>query len=105
MKYVKILAIILVVLAALAGIAWQVWGKDMKAQANIGTAFAAKHFCSCLHIAEHSKEYCQNDFVDPTIRDFTFEDDGTTSKATAPYGLATASARHEPGLGCALVEN
>lgn len=105
MKYVKVLAIILVVLAVLAGVAWQVWGKDIKAQAEIGAAFAAKHYCSCLHVAEHSTEFCQNDFVDPNIRDFAFEDDGTITTASAPMGLASASARFEPGLGCALIEN
>ena len=105
MKYVKVIGVVLLVLAVLAGIFWQVWGKGMKAQADIGAAFAAKHVCSCLHVAERSMESCANDFVDPNIRNFAFEDDGKTTTANAPYGLATASARHEPGLGCAPIEN
>ena len=105
MKYVKVLGIILILLAVLAGIFWQVWGKGFKAQANIGAAFAAKHVCSCLHIAEHSMEHCQNDFVGDDFDSFVFEDDGQFTTAKAPRGLAKATARFEPGLGCAPVEN
>ena len=105
MKYVKVLGIVLIVLAVLAGVFWQVWGKGIKAQADIGVAFAAKHVCSCLHVAERSMESCTNDFVDPAIRDFDFSDDGAATTAGAPFGIASATARFEPGLGCALIEN
>ncbi len=105
MKYVKVLAIILVSLAVLAGVAWQIWGKGIKAQAEIGAAFAAKHVCSCIHIAERTMDSCRNDFVGDDFKSFTFESGDEFVTANAPYGLGEARAKFEPGLGCALVDS
>lgn len=99
MKLVKALGITTLVVAVLGAGVWQFWGKDLAAQAEIGSAFAAKHVCSCLHIAERSMESCMSDFVQD-IGQLTITDDGTTTTAKAPLGLATAHARFEPGLGC-----
>jgi len=105
MKYVKVIGIVVIVLAALAAGGWQIWGKDIKTQAQMGAAFAAKHVCSCLHVAERSMDSCKTDFVAADdFKDFTFEDDGMTTTVNAPLGLGEAKARFEPGLGCALVQ-
>lgn len=106
MKYVKVIGIIVIVLAALAAGAWQIWGKDIKAQAEMGAAFGAKHVCSCLHIAERPMDICKKDFVAAEdFEGFTFEDDGSITTVAAPMGLGTAKARFQPGMGCALVES
>ena len=105
MKYVKAFGIVIIVVGLAAGVIWQFWGKDLKATADIGAAFAAKHVCSCLHVAERTMESCANDFVDPAMTSFTFENEGDRTTASVPYGIARATARFEPGLGCTLVEN
>ena len=102
MKLVKALGIVVVVLAVLAGIVWQFWGKDLAKDAKIGTAFAAKHVCSCLHVAGHSMDFCLEDFVQD-VGQLEITNDGNVTKASAPFGLGTAQAKFEPGLGCALV--
>ena len=107
MKYVKAFGIVIVVVGLAAGVIWQFWGKDLKAQADIGAAFAAKHVCSCLHVAERTMESCSNDFVDQTMTTVSRSKmiGGTTHGHRAVRACASATARFEPGLGCALVEN
>jgi len=104
MKLVKALGIVVIVLAVLAGGVWQFWGKDLAEAAKIGAAFGAKQVCSCLHIAERGMESCRTDFVGDDFKDFTFADDGKVTTVKAPFGLGTAQAKFEPGLGCALVQ-
>jgi len=104
MKFVKALGIIVIILSVLAAGAWQIWGKDIAETARMGAAFGAKHACSCLHIAERPMEVCKKDFVAAEdFKDFTFEDDGSVTTVTAPFGLGSAKAKFEPGLGCALL--
>ena len=103
MKLVKALGIIVIILAVLAGGVWQFWGKGLAADAQIGSAFAAKHVCSCLHVAEQDMDFCLSDFVQD-VGPLTITNDGNTTTAKAPLGLGSAKARYEPGVGCALVQ-
>jgi len=103
MKLVKVLGIVIVVLALIAAGAWQFGLKDLKKDAEVGTAFAAKHVCSCLHIAERSMDMCLQDFVQP-VGQLDITNEGNVTTAKAPFGLGIAKAKYEPGLGCAFVK-
>lgn len=104
MKYVKAIGITTLIVGAIIGGLWHSWGKGLAADAKIGAAFAAKHVCSCVHVAGRSLDSCLDDFVaDVSQLTITHEDNIVT--ATAPLGLANVQAKFESGLGCAFVES
>ena len=102
MKLVEAVIIIIAVLAVSAAGIWHFWGRDLAATANIGAGLAAKHVCSCVHVDERPMESCLDDFVQD-IDQLNITTDGNVTTAKAPMGLASASARYEPGLGCTFV--
>ena len=104
MKFVKILIWVGLLLAVAAGAGWQFWLKPQQGFAVNATAYTAKQICSCRFVAKREMESCMGDFTANISRvTVTETENEITSKA--PYGLATNSARYEPGLGCTLVKS
>ena len=101
MKIVKVLFVVLAVLVLAAGAVWQFWAKGQVEMANIGTAFAAKHVCSCMFVAERSLESCKSDML-RDISQLSFEVEEESVTASAAGGLISQTARFQSGLGCAL---
>ena len=102
MKRVKVFAAVLAVLVIGGGIAWQVWLKDQVGYAKVATASGAKMVCSCRFVAGRDMDSCMRDFTED-VSAVSFSEDGQTITAGVLGGVVSATARHETGLGCALV--
>ncbi|MDR6834597.1 hypothetical protein J2X44_001403 [Sphingopyxis sp. BE259] len=92
----------LIVLAVLlAGFA--IWKfPSFKAQAELGSAYAARVGCSCRYVQGRSLESCQSDF-EPGMEIVSLSEDPATKTVTGSVPLlASRSARYAGASGCLL---
>ncbi|MGQ3290357.1 MULTISPECIES: hypothetical protein [unclassified Sphingopyxis] len=92
-------AIGLVVLLAIFAI-WKF--PSFKAQAELGSAYAARVGCSCRYVQGRSLESCQSDF-EPGMEMVSLSEDPATRTVTGSVPLlASRSARYAGASGCLL---
>jgi hypothetical protein len=106
MRVIKALGLAVVILAALGAAFWHFWLSDQVSYARLATAYGAKSVCSCLHISRLPLDECKAGFTDDVslVKFSQSRLDGRESvTASVLGGVVSATARHEPGLGCTLV--
>lgn len=91
--------IILAVLLAIFAI-WKF--PSFKAEAELGSAYAARVGCSCRYVEGRSLDSCQSDFV-PGMEMISLSEDPVTKTVTGSVPLlASRSARYAGATGCLL---
>jgi len=101
MSIVKVIMGIGVAVAAIVSGLYLFWLKPQIEFAEVATAFSAKKFCSCLHVAGLSVDQCKADFTDDvSIATFIAEDKAATVEVMG--GRISSRAVYEDGLGCVL---
>jgi hypothetical protein len=90
------------VLAALALLALLAAAR-VRTMAGVGTGYAAKTVCSCVHVGGQPFAACVAD-LPPDFDRVTVEPlpDGRGVRASAMLGLVTRRALHDAETGCAL---
>jgi hypothetical protein len=90
---------VLAVLIAIAAI-WKF--PSFKAQAELGSAYAARVGCSCRYVQGRSLDSCQSDF-EPGMEMISLSEDPATKTVTGSVPLlASRSARYAGTSGCLL---
>ncbi len=75
---------------------------SFKAQAELGSAYAARVGCSCRYVQGRSLESCQSDF-EPGMETISLSEDPATKTITGSVPLlASRSARYAGASGCLL---
>ena len=75
---------------------------SFKAQAELGSAYAARVGCSCRYVQGRSLESCQSDF-EPGMEMVSLSEDPATKTVTGSVPLlASRSARLAGASGCLL---
>jgi hypothetical protein len=92
--------------AAIVGVlllAFLIWKfPSFKAQAELGSAYAARVGCSCRYVQGRSLESCQSDF-EPGMELVSLSEDPATKTVTGSVPLlASRSARYAGASGCLL---
>ena len=92
---------LLVLSVLLTGVA--IWKfPSFKAQAELGSAYAARVGCSCRYVQGRSLESCQSDF-EPGMEMVSLSEDPATKTVTGSVPLlASRSARYAGASGCLL---
>ena len=92
---------LLVVAVLMTGFA--IWKfPSFKAQAELGSAYAARVGCSCRYVQGRSLESCQSDF-EPGMEIVSLSEDPATQTVTGSVPLlASRSARYAGASGCLL---
>ena len=90
------------ILAALAVLALLAAAR-VRSMAVVGTGYAAKVVCSCVHVGGQPFAACVAD-LPPDFDRVAVEPlpDGRGVRASALVGLVSRRALHEPDTGCAL---
>ncbi len=92
-------ALVAAVLFAIFAI-WQF--PSFKAQAELGSAYAARVGCSCRYVQGRSLDSCQSDF-EPGMEMVSLSEDPATKTVTGSVPLlASRSARYAGASGCLL---
>ncbi len=92
-------ALVIAVLFAIFAI-WKF--PSFKAQAELGSAYAARVGCSCRYVQGRSLESCQSDF-EPGMEMVSLSEDPPTKTVTGSVPLlASRSARYAGVSGCLL---
>lgn len=91
-----------IIFAALLAI-FAIWKfPSFKAQAELGSAYAARVGCSCRYVEARSLDSCQSDFV-PGMEMISLSEDPATKTVTGSVPLlASRSARYAGATGCLL---
>ena len=103
MKLVKAAIVIVIMLGVGALLAWQFLIKDQIDLARVATPYGAKMVCSCRFVAERPMESCLADFTED-VSAVSFHEEDNAIRATVLGGVGSATAVHEEGLGCSLIE-
>jgi hypothetical protein len=75
---------------------------SFKAQAELGSAYAARVGCSCRYVQGRSLDSCQSDF-EPGMEMVSLSDDPATKTVTGSVPLlASRSARYAGASGCLI---
>lgn len=75
---------------------------SFKAQAELGSAYAARVGCSCRYVEGRSLESCQTDF-EPGMEMVSLSEDAATRTITGSVPLlASRSARYAGASGCLI---
>jgi hypothetical protein len=75
---------------------------SFKAQAELGSAYAARVGCSCRYVQGRSLESCQSDF-EPGMEMVSLSEDSATKTVTGSVPLLVSrSARYAGASGCLL---
>ncbi|WP_428680547.1 hypothetical protein [Sphingopyxis sp.] len=75
---------------------------SFKAQAELGSAYAARVGCSCRYVQGRSLDSCQSDF-EPGMELVSLSDDPATKTVTGSVPLlASRSARYAGASGCLI---
>ena len=75
---------------------------SLKAQAELGSAYAARVGCSCRYVQGRSLDSCQTDF-EPGMEIVSLSDDPATKTVTGSVPLlASRSARYAGASGCLI---
>ena len=92
----------MLVLAVLFAI-FAIWKfPSFKAQAQLGSSYAARVGCSCRYVQGRSLESCQSDF-EPGMEMVSLSEDPATKTVTGNVPLlASRSARYAGASGCLL---
>jgi len=71
---------------------------------QLGSAFAAKGACSCIHVAGRDEDWCRDWLrVSPDVARWRMRKDGSVTARA--LGMAKTTARYQgPGRGCVLVD-
>jgi len=71
---------------------------------QLGSAFAAKGACSCIHVAGRDEDWCRDWLrVSPDVARWRLRKDGSVTARA--LGMASSTARYQgPGRGCVLVD-
>lgn len=108
MKFAKLFLVGLAALALIGLVLSQTLLKDPIAFARVGTAYAAKQVCSCRFVSDREMASCKADFTQDLsqikLTESYITATGRTDQsvtASAAFGLISATATYEPGLGCA----
>jgi hypothetical protein len=90
-------------LAAVLGVA--VWYyPTLKAQAEVGSAYAARIGCSCRYVQGREMDSCTRDF-EPGMEIISVADDPETKTVTGSVPMmASRSARYQGASGCVFVD-
>lgn len=107
MRLIKALLLAAVLIGAIGAAFWHFWLAGQVSFARNATAYGAKSVCSCLHVSGLPLDECKAGFTqDVSMVKFAQERVDGREGVTASVlgGLVSATARHEPGLGCTLVE-
>ena len=90
------------IVAVLTGI-FLIWKfPSFKAQAELGSAYAARVGCSCRYVQGRSLDSCQSDF-EPGMEMVSLAEDPATKTVTGSVPLlASRSARYAGASGCLL---
>ncbi len=75
---------------------------SFKAQAELGSAYAARVACSCRQVAGRSLEDCEKDKLDGMEMISLSEDEEARSVTASVPLMASATARYKEGYGCVL---
>ncbi|MEM6898572.1 MAG: hypothetical protein AAF583_02215 [Pseudomonadota bacterium] len=104
MKFSRLVLIILAALVVGGTALWQFFLKGQLAYADIASAYVAKQTCSCRFVGERELDSCLGDFTqDVSILDIREGGGAATQSITASaLGIVSATAVHQPGLGCVL---
>jgi hypothetical protein len=86
------------VVAILGAAGWI--GRDVYAEARIGTAYVAKQTCSCLFVAHRLMESCKTDYDSAAVKPLTWQTAADSVTVSALSGLVSAKAVFEDGFGC-----
>lgn len=90
---------------AIAGVGVAVWlGRDVYANASIGTAYVAKQTCSCLFVARRSMQSCKTDYNAADVEPLEWKTMPDRVQVSALAGLISATALFEAGYGCHLID-
>jgi hypothetical protein len=91
------------IVAAVLLAVFAVWKfPSFKAQAELGSAYAARVGCSCRYVQGRSLESCQSDF-EPGMEMVSLSEDPATRTITGSVPLlASRSARHAGASGCLM---
>lgn len=78
--------------------------REFRPQANLGAGYVAHQICSCVFVAERNYESCLPDLLPimDTIRSEVVEVSGRHGVRGWIPALASRTALHTPGFGCAL---
>ncbi|WP_237245976.1 hypothetical protein [Sphingopyxis witflariensis] len=92
-----------VVILALLMTGFLIWKfPSFKAQAELGSAYAARVGCSCRYVQGRSLDSCQSDF-EPGMELVSLAEDPATRTVTGSVPLlASRSARYAGASGCLL---
>ena len=97
-KWIWLLALVALAL----GGAWLVYGEQLRATGETGTAYAARVACSCRYVAGRSLDDCAKDKLEGMELISLSDDDVTKSvTATLPF-VASDTASLREGYGCVL---
>src|SRR3546814_2964496 len=94
------MALALILLAGAGLLIWKF--PDFKAQAEVGSAYAARIGCSCRYVQGRSLESCQTDF-EPGMDMVSVSEDSATKTITGSVPLLASRSAHYAGAsGCLL---
>src|SRR5262245_53105238 len=71
--------------------------------ARLGAGYGAKQTCSCHFVSGRPIESCRRD-LDPLAQRLVSFQLGDAEVTASTLGIAAATAKHEPGFGCVLVD-
>jgi hypothetical protein len=74
-------------------------GRDQLALARIGSGFAAKQTCSCLHVSGRPLASCMKDFDADAARWLSWQV-GDRSVTVSALGLFSSTSVFNDGFGC-----
>jgi hypothetical protein len=90
---------VVVLLVVAVAVAWRLLRVSLLL--NIGTGYAAEQTCACLFISGRTLDSCLGD-LEPLARKLISVHPATAEVTASGLFVVSATARYEPGFGCAL---
>jgi hypothetical protein len=91
-----------VAVVVIGAAAWA--GRNVYAEARIGTTYVAKQTCSCLFVAHRSMDSCKTDYAPKDIEPLAWETRADSVTVSALGGMISAKSIYEDGFGCHPVD-
>ena|SRR6185295_1051326 len=98
-RWLKWVSGVLVVLVGGGALAWRLL--HLSELSVIGAGYGAEQTCACLFISGRTLESCKTD-LEPLAQKLVSFKIGDHEVTARSFGVATATAKHEPGFGCSL---